>query len=264
MLARSLGVLVLVCSACQRVPLGVTMDPFDETEGMTDTDGTTGDVDPTGGPSEPGFSCTPNNPASCPEGQKCTAISTGGPQNKFECVTDDAVIPPLGECTPSPQNGQDGCPTGHVCLLTGDGDDIGLCLQACAGHQECEPGACEASPSTLTPFCADPCNPVFPSCFSGFVCRPVNDRFVCGIPVAEADIGQQGDPCDSQNLRGCAEGYVCLTGALVPNCGASDCCTQVCDLDFGDDQCPHPALCRAMFASPAPGFEDVGACYVPA
>ncbi len=259
----TLACLILV--ACQRAPFDTT--PTDESSGTGDG-GDSNDVDgpPVGddGGLAPEFSCEPGDEQACPAGQKCTALSKGGPQNRFECVPDDGMLIPGDECTPSESTGQDGCTSGHVCLRSDPDAVLGRCLAACRNDDDCEPGACQESPYTLTTFCAAPCDPIVPDCEMGFGCRQTPNRYVCDMLLSDTDVGQVGEPCDAAGLRGCAASLACLNGALVPGCFGSSCCTSVCDLSLGDDQCAPGTLCRPLFAAPAPGFESVGACYVPA
>ena len=258
-----LGLLPL--AACQRVPFDEP--PIEEASSSSGTSGggvtdEAGDSNGDEGGFGPEYKCEPGDPTSCPEGQKCSALSNGGPQNKFQCVNDDGGLLPGDECTPSPGTGQDGCSSGAVCLLSGPEDTLGRCLQGCRNDDDCEPGKCTQSPYTGTTFCADSCDPLESSCPQGLVCRQANDRFLCGMKI-EIDTGLTGDNCDLTSLRGCVENHACLAGATVPGCGSESCCTNTCDLALGDEQCVAPSLCRPLFGEPAPGFEGIGACYVP-
>jgi hypothetical protein len=263
-LSAALGGL-LPLAACQRVPTGEI--PVEE---ASSSGGSSGDVDVTDSAGDsngdggfgPEFKCEPGDPTSCPEGQKCSALSTGGPQNKFQCVNDDGALLPGDECTPSPGSGQDGCTAGAVCLVGGPEDTLGRCLQGCRNDDDCEPAKCTQSPFSGTTFCAESCDPLASSCPQGLVCRQADDRFLCGMTI-DIDTGLNGDNCDLVSLRGCVENYACMAGATVPGCASPSCCTNTCDLELGDDQCAQPSLCRPLFAKPAPGFEGIGACYVP-
>lgn len=253
--------------ACQQVP----SSELPEVEEETDTGTTTEDVvtggpgnDDDGGNNGPEFECEPADENTCPTGEKCSAVSEGGPQNHYKCVPDDGVLLPGDDCTPAQGTGQDGCTTGHVCLISDIEDQQGRCLQGCQNNEDCEPGVCAISPFTQTSYCADSCDPLVPACDPGLSCRQDEDRFICGMGLDETDIGLPGDGCDGANLRGCAENLACMPGALIPGCNFSSCCTNVCDLEAGDAQCPAPTLCRSLFAMPAPGFETIGACFVPA
>jgi hypothetical protein len=256
----------LLLTACQRAPFESSLD--DESSGSGDDTGNVDSGPVTDGDNDSGiapvFGCDPGDEKSCPTGEKCTAISEGGPQNHFQCVPDDGMLIPGDECTPAEGTGQDGCTTGHVCLRNDPDAQLGRCLAACTNDDDCEPGACQESPYTLTTFCADPCDPIVPECDMGFNCHQTDDRFVCDMLLSDTDIGQAGEPCDAVGLRGCAANLACLNGALVPGCFGQSCCATVCDLTVGDEQCPSPTLCRPLFTAPAPGFENVGACYVPA
>ncbi len=262
------ALLCLLLGACQRVPLGDL--PGDDEQTTSDTgdsaaEVTEGQVDGGGGGGNngPEFECEPGDDDSCSAGQKCTAISNGGAQNLFTCVPDDSTILPDDDCTPAQGTGQDGCPTGHACLTSKPDDVTGRCIPLCRNDDDCEPGACETSPYTLTTFCADSCDPLVPDCPAGLACRQTDDRFVCGMNIAETDIGVPGDSCDLGLLRGCAENLMCMPYALVAGCAYAACCTDVCDLTLEEDPCPSPSLCGSPFAQPAPGFESLGACFVP-
>ena len=56
-------------------------------------------------------------------------------------------------------------------------------------------------------------------------------------------------------------------GATASKCviaiRTDNCCTALCDLS-GADPCIAPATCVQVLMGPAPGFEDIGACFVPA
>ncbi len=256
---------LLPLAACQRVP-------FDEEPAVEESSssGSSGEVAVTDGGSNgddggsgPEYKCEPGDPSSCPEGQKCSPLSTGGSQTKFQCVADDGALLPGDECTPAPVTGQDGCSAGDVCLASDPDAMLGRCLKACRNDDDCGLATCIQSPFTGTTFCADSCDPLAPSCLQGLVCRQANDRFVCGMAV-EVDTGKTGDNCEGHSLRGCVENYACMPGALVPGCASGNCCTNTCDLELGDDQCVSPSLCRPLFSEPAPGFEGIGACFVPA
>ncbi len=253
----------LLLAACQRVPLDEDPPPEDETGSTEGDDPTTTNASAEDSSQEPSFGCEPGDAGTCPSGQKCTALAQGGPQNDFQCVNDDGTIPEGEDCTPAPGTGQDGCAGGTVCLISSQDDALGSCIEACGSDADCEPGKCTISPYTLTPFCADSCDPLFPDCPFGRSCLQSDDRFMCGIAFAETDIGVLAEECDSINLRGCTEGFACMAGALIPGCNFNACCTNVCDMNGGDEQCTTPALCKTLFPMPAPGFDNLGACYVP-
>ena len=254
----------VLLAACQRVPYDGPPEVEDTSSSGGDvlvTDGGDGGNDDGGG-FGPEYKCEPGDPTSCPEGQKCSPLSNGGPQNKYQCVSDDGELLPGDECTPAPGTGQDRCSAGAVCLVSDPDDTLGRCLKTCHTDDDCGASKCTQSPFTGANFCADTCDPLASSCPQGLVCRQATDRFICAMPI-EVDTGMNSDNCDIASLRGCVENYACLPGATVPGCASTACCTNTCDLSLGDEQCAAPALCRSMFADPAPGFEGVGACFVP-
>jgi hypothetical protein len=261
------AVLAGLLAACQRVPIDQPeVEDSTSSSGSSGvvTDGDGGGDNGDGGGFGPEYQCEPGDPNTCPEGQKCSPLSVGGgPQNKFKCVPDDGELLPGDDCTPAPGTGEDRCSAGAVCLVSDPDDTLGRCLQACHSDEDCGAGKCTQSPFTGTNFCAEPCDPLASSCPQGLVCHQSTDRFICVMPV-EVDTGLNGDNCDGASLRGCVENFACLPGALVPGCASGNCCTNTCDLALGDDQCSSPSLCRPMFSDPAPGFEGVGACHVPA
>lgn len=256
----------MLLGACQRVPLGDTAsagDGGDSGDSDVDTDAPT-----TSAPEPPDlnpiFDCEPSGLPPCPMGQKCTAVRDGGLQNHYKCVADDGVLLPLEPCTPEPVTGQDQCAAGTVCLADTDADlSSGRCFPICRNDSDCEPGLCTTSPFTGTTFCADSCDPIVAVCPPGLGCRQAHDRFVCEM-LLDVDIGTEAANCAVGSNRGCAPTYACMAGALVPDCGSGHCCTSTCDLSLGDSQCVSPARCKPLFPTPAPGFDHVGACFVPA
>ena len=112
------------------------------------------------------------------------------------------------------------------------------------------------------PYCADDCSPFEALCTSPTQCRRNDERFSCRVP-RESDVGGGGSPCEQEDDGGCAGGFVCVAGALVPGCTEGNCCAPLCDLE-AVDSCGSPATCNQALSAPAPGFETIGACFVPA
>lgn len=224
-----------------------------------------GDGDPsssTGDGGEPVFNCDPADEQACPSDQKCTVL---GPPNApvYDCVTDDGFRVPYEVCTPAPSNGQDGCPSGYACLpVSGENPDQGLCLQLCSVDANCELAFCAAARESQVKVCAAICDPLAPGCPEAQDCQRIRQSvFVCQFPGSN-DNGTQADACDANKDAGCAEGFVCQTGQIVPDCTESSCCTTLCDLSE-PDLCGAEALCGGLDLDPVPGLEDVGACYIP-
>jgi len=155
-------------------------------------------------------------------------------------------------------DGLDDCAAGSVCL----GDEAGTCRPLCESESDCTGALCIEDPFAGVPHCANDCSPFEPSCASGLQCRRQSDRFSCIDPVP-GDDGGPGEPCSIIDDAGCAGGLVCISGALVPGCGTQGCCVTLCDLD-AQSTCSAPTTCTPALESPAPGFEAIGACFVPA
>jgi len=270
------GVLVAVgfVLACQQLPSG--SDEFGDAAGDDDGGSTTfgneedddgsddDDADETtedGGTDDgnPTLDCDPVDQTGCADGEKCTVVESIG-EVTYTCVADDQDLDPYAPCTPALGTGIDGCFAAHACF--GDELDNGLCVPLCLETSDCQMGLCIAPPTTTATYCADECSPFETSCPAPMQCRRAMDRFVCEL-ARSADTGGQGDPCALASDDGCAEGFVCLPGELVPSCTEGSCCTNVCDTSVGGG-CDSPAICAPIFESPAPGSETFGACFVPA
>lgn len=203
--------------------------------------------------------CDPVAQSGCEMDEKCTAI-VSGEAVVYACVADPGGLDPSSSCATSHDDGIDGCPAGYACLA--DDADNGLCAALCETGSDCAQGECVAAPESDIPYCADDCTPFGSICPAPLQCRRNDDRFSCSF-AGMADIGGPGDPCVLENDAGCAAGLVCIPGALVPECVTDNCCVQVCDLN-DVDTCPTPSTCNPVIEGPAPGFEDIGACFVPA
>ncbi|MEZ4379734.1 MAG: hypothetical protein R3A79_00180 [Nannocystaceae bacterium] len=267
--AAALAGLLLAPLACQQLP---TEDPTTASSDGSDSDGsasgsTTSSMtgDPTNSSSDPTpeYNCDPADLGSCPDGEKCTAVVKGTYQNLYECVVDDTSVDPYSECVPSPNDGQDGCPPSTICAPSSGEENIGLCVPLCVKHSECGDGRCLENPYNNVQVCADACDPLVPICKGTLECRQTDDSFACQQPT-EVDIGTETAQCLSAGDRGCSQGFVCEAGELIPNCTSPTglCCTAICDLT-APDICAAPATCNDAFTSPAPGYEWVGACFVP-
>lgn len=200
--------------------------------------------------------CDPIAQTNCATGEKCTAVTT--PQGvAFRCVSDPGDLLPYDSCFPSP-DGVDGCVLGHVCAGS---PETALCVPLCESDADCSPAVCVATTEGI-PYCANECSPFLPGCAGSLECRRTSDRFAC-VFSDPLDVGGQLAPCAVQNDLGCEGGFACLPGELVPGCTTPTCCTGLCDLSE-DETCAAPSICAALITEPAPGFEIVGACFVPA
>ena len=202
------------------------------------------------------MACDPTFQTGCNPNERCTVVGTGP---IFGCVPDDGSLEPGDPCTVV-GGGADGCPAGFACVA-GEGGD-GTCLQLCLGSADCDQAVCESAAAGSVPFCADDCSPFESLCPAPLACRRNGERFSCQVPSPD-DVGGPGAPCGIEEDAGCGSGTVCIPGALVPECTEPNCCAPLCDLE-AMDACGAPATCNAVLAAPAPGFEAIGACFVPA
>lgn len=239
---------------------GETGDGNGDGDGDGDSGGGSGDGDPdTGG--DPTFNCDPNVAMPCEPGQKCTILISGGSPPIYECVPDDAEKLPYESCTPAPSTGQDGCPGNHACIAP-SGSSTGQCLRLCSDDSACDSGVCVTPTGQQVPVCGTICDPLAPSCPAGHACQRVgHSNFVCQYP-AEGDVGITAEPCSASQDSGCAQGFVCEAGVIVPGCTEMSCCTALCDLSEAN-LCTPPMVCGELPLDPHPVLENVGACYVP-
>jgi hypothetical protein len=251
--------------ACQRLP----GDEEDSGSGPSGNDDTTGfatllpgasdDADAADEETGSSATCDPVGQTGCPMGQKCTAILSGG-LVAYTCAAAPGGLGPDESCMASPSDGIDGCPSGYACLA--DEAGAGLCSSLCEGDGDCDQGVCLLARETDIPYCADDCLPFAASCPAPLQCRRNGNRFSCSF-LAIDDVGSVGEPCAITDDAGCAPGLVCLPGGVIPDCTHDNCCTSVCDTADANP-CIAPASCLPLLQGAAPGFESIGACYVPA
>jgi hypothetical protein len=257
-------VLAVAVTGCQRLP-----EAEDDDDGvmMMATDASTGagsflpiDSSDSGpGGDEVGESdCQPVAQTGCGPGEKCTAQKVGA-SVVYVCVGDSNMFDPFGSCMPMLSSGDDGCPAGYACLGT---ETFGACVPLCLSDADCTGGVCVPDPIDFVQHCANDCSPFEPSCPTPLQCRRQDDRYAC-VFARDEDSGVAGDPCEVTDDAGCATGFACFPGALVPDCTNNGCCTTLCDLT-GPDPCPAPSLCSPAIENAAPGFEHIGACFVEA
>ncbi len=206
---------------------------------------------------DPSDGCDPVAQTGCGGGEKCTALISGAGL-AYACVTDSGPLQPQEACQVSLDDGIDGCSAGYVCL----GEEDGICRAHCASESNCPSGLCLEDANDSVLHCADECSPFEPSCPSPLQCRRRGDRFAC-VDGQQGDVGGAGSDCMVEADIGCGEGLLCVPGALVPACETTNCCVPLCDLD-AVDSCSAPSTCSAALGTAAPGFENIGACFVPA
>ncbi|RMG99084.1 MAG: hypothetical protein D6705_04210 [Deltaproteobacteria bacterium] len=245
--------------ACQQLPEPALPSGDTGTGGAT-AGSTTFDDTP------PSADCDPGD-QDCPDGQKCTAIAQGATRNHYTCVADGGDLPEGEPCTKS-ADGIDGCAAGTLCVE--DRLDQGRCLGACLNDGDCSGGRCRQAPFDDVDYCAAACDPLVDTCPPNMACTPIQDGFVCTFPY-EDDTGVAGSSCDPFANRGCMPGLTCLQGTLIPGCGDAGCCTVFCNTTDPQaaSECQSvfgtPGVtCVEFFSGPAPGYEHVGVCMVPA
>jgi hypothetical protein len=214
----------------------------------------------------------------CPEGEKCMPwANDGGTWNATRCspIVDNPGQPG-DECTVEggAASGIDSCDLGSQCWDVDPETNMGVCAAMCTGDASnplCEDPdtTCSIANDGAIVLCLGVCDPIVQDCPEGQACYPVAEDWVCG-PDASGEMGTYGDPCEFINV--CDPGLMCLDASATPNCaGASGCCTEVCDITDpeGDAQCtgaPDGQTCTPWYeeGTAPPGYEDVGACALPA
>jgi hypothetical protein len=214
----------------------------------------------------------------CPEGEKCMPWSNDGSTwNATRCSPIDGNPgQPGDECTVegSGTSGIDSCDLGSMCWDVDPKTNMGLCVAMCTGDEAnpiCDDPdtTCSIANDGAIVLCLLACDPIVQDCPEGNACYPVAEDWVCG-PDASGEMGGYGDPCEFINV--CDAGLMCLDASATPGCeGAVGCCTEVCDTTdpAGDAQCTGAAegqVCTPWYEEGAapPGYEDVGACALPA
>ena len=213
----------------------------------------------------------------CPEGEKCMPWSNdgGGAWNATRCSPiSDNPGQPGDECTVegSGTSGIDDCDIGSMCWDVDAETNVGTCVAMCTGDEAnpiCEDPdtTCSIANDGAIVLCLPACDPLLQDCADGQACYPINDAWACA-PDASGEMGAAGDPCEFINV--CSPGNICLGAAAWPDCqGSAGCYSPVCDLSdpSGDAQCPGAGqACEPWYeeGSAPPGYEEVGACALPA
>lgn len=265
--ALCLALAFTVPSGCQRLPdedsdSGGPSNPNDDDTGGTfiPPDSDTGDEDDEGADETgSGSICDPVAQTGCAMDEKCTAILSGG-EVTYACAADMPSLDPGDPCSAAHDSGLDGCPAGYVCLE--DEGNNGLCAALCQNSGECPQGQCLPARESDIPYCADDCSPFGSLCPAPTACRRNGIRFSCKF-LGENDVGGAGEACGIEDDAGCAPGLACVPGALIPGCTSDNCCTPLCDINEADP-CASPSTCQSILMNAAPGFEEIGACFVPA
>ncbi|HWB79773.1 MAG TPA: ribulose phosphate epimerase [Nannocystaceae bacterium] len=215
----------------------------------------------------------------CPEGEKCMpwANDGGNAWNATRCSPLDPAPASVGdECTVegSGVSGIDNCEVSSMCWNVDPETNIGTCIAFCMGSEAnpvCEnPGAsCSILNVGTLILCLPNCDPLLQDCNEGEGCYPTNDIFSC-VPDAGGEQGAYGEGCEFLNV--CDPGLFCANPAGVPNCqGSIGCCSSFCDTTDPNAtmNCPGNSggqECVPWFeeGQAPPGYENLGACVIPA
>jgi len=215
----------------------------------------------------------------CPEGEKCMpwANDGGSSWNATRCSPlDPNPSQPGDPCTVegSGVSGIDNCALSSMCWDVNPETNEGTCVVFCSGSEAnpvCEDPTtqCVIANEGVLILCLPNCDPLIQDCPEGQACYPATDTFVCG-PDAGGEAGAYGDGCEFVNF--CDPGLFCANPDVVPNCdGAAGCCSEYCDLSVADPDAACSGAAGGQMCTPwyeegqaPPGFEDVGACAIPA
>lgn len=192
----------------------------------------------------------------------------------FKCVAED--VHGEARCRPLSNNpDQVGDPCSDLGVNDGDSCDVdgmcinGICKQVCGGSANSP--TC-GSLSQLchiyeegVPVCEEECDPLlYASCEAGETCATgFSSLEVFSCVPTEGPLGTSGDAC--ADITQCAQGHACLPADVLPfgfcDGNASQCCSQLCDLDENYD-CGGSMSCLPFYQSPPPGLEHVGVCAI--
>lgn len=214
----------------------------------------------------------------CPMDQKCMpwADDGGSAWNATKCSDVDPDAALVGdECEGGGVSGVDNCELGSMCYYVDNETNLGVCVPFCIGTPDAPTCAdltdqCSISNDGVLILCRKTCDPLLQDCQGSSSCLNAagSDKFVC-IADASGEAGAAGDPCEY--LNSCDPGLLCLNASVIPDCQASGCCSEFCDLSDPnkDDTCSlkdKGVTCEPYYdemMEPPPGLEDLGACYQP-
>jgi len=200
----------------------------------------------------------------CPKGEKCTSyvsVPGGKTVDATKCVPDEGDGLAGEPCLREAEN--DDCAAGFFCMTDVSGHTgEGFCLEYCnVMTMECEfGGECFAFNDGALPVCEVTCDPLLQDCPNGQGCYAAFEDFVCAVPGHPEGQGADGDECAT--VQGCQPGLLCRTG--TNGCAGTSCCTPVCSLSGGGEECTDGSeSCVAALDAPPPMLMDVGFCAIP-
>ncbi len=214
----------------------------------------------------------------CPEGEKCMPWANDG-GNSWNATRCSPVSPDPGQpgdpCTVegSGVSGVDDCDVATMCWGVDPETNMGTCVAFCMGSENnpvCDDPttACSIANEGTLILCLPTCDPLLQNCMDGEGCWGIDDDFVCA-PDAGGEMGAYGDPCEFLNV--CDPGLFCANPDVVPGCASAGCCSEFCDMSdpMAGANCAGAGggqMCIPWFekGQAPPGYEDVGACAIPA
>ncbi len=212
----------------------------------------------------------------CAEGQKCMpwANDGGNSWNATKCsVLDANPAQPGDPCTVegSGVSGIDNCDISSMCWNVDGETNMGVCVGFCEGSEQnptcSDPDTgCSVSNEGVLILCLLFCDPLLQDCSMTEACYGEENGFFCSPDASGGDEGGYGDACEF--LNACDAGLFCAEAVSVPDCvDAAGCCSEFCDLTDPAAMCMGQGQeCTAWYAEgqAPPGYEDVGACVIPA
>ncbi len=269
-------------------PTQASADSADTGDGDTE-DPDSGSGDTSGGGVSQGFINEPDGGGvgiecsvwdqDCPQGEKCMpwANDGGSSWNATKCTPlDPNPAQPGDSCTVEGNgvSGVDNCDIASMCWDVDPETNMGTCVAFCTGSEAnpvCDDPntTCSIANEGVLILCLPNCDPLLQDCADGQACYPINEFFVCA-PDASGEMGLYGDPCEYLNV--CDPGLFCANANVVPGCaGSLGCCSEFCDLDDPNpnSQCMGAGggqECTPWYeeGQAPPGYENVGACAIPA
>jgi hypothetical protein len=174
-------------------------------------------------------------------------------------------------------SGNDTCDKGSMCWDIDADTQTGYCVEFCTGDANnpvCSGDTiCAIYNDGVLPLCLPTCDPLnggadCPNTDNVCIGDPGGQGFVCVLD-ASGGMGTAGTDCMFANS--CNQGLVCIDAAFYPGCGATGCCTEICDLndDPNGDLCTckgQGCTCISWWDPPEdapPGYMHVGFCGIP-
>jgi hypothetical protein len=202
----------------------------------------------------------------CPQGQKCTVITTGTGQDVSQFASCLATSGTLGLNDPCTRTapGMDGCGAGLFCTGVGYAgtmsDPMRHCNKLCKQDMDCLTGQkCEAiSDDGQSGLCTAACELLSTTCGTGLT---------CSLELEDIDTTDQNNPDIYLTCRSIGQGNVGDACMDDTDCGAdmfcdsSNGCTQFCDDSSNPPhKCLNEGVDGGLSCSPFNGATGPGQC----